>query len=111
MSVRQPKDFRRWVRTRLWALGGVFVLVFALLTGRAVDLQVLQSDPLNQRAQREIVREVEIAPNRGIIYDRNQVELALSLETDSVYVRPVAVEDPGARDCAWPRPWGWRPSR
>ncbi|MFH2125182.1 MAG: penicillin-binding protein 2, partial [Pseudomonadota bacterium] len=94
MSPRQPKDFRRWVRVRLWVLGGVFVAVFALLAGRAVDLQIFERQFLTQKAQREIVREVEIAPQRGIIYDRNQVELALSLETDSVYARPVAVKDP-----------------
>lgn len=94
MSPRQPKDFRRWVRVRLWVLGGSFVLVFALLAGRAVDLQVIERDYLTQRAQREVLREVEIAPSRGIIYDRNQVELALSLETDSVYARPSAVENP-----------------
>ncbi|MCF8123607.1 MAG: PASTA domain-containing protein [Desulfarculaceae bacterium] len=93
MSPRQPKDFRRWVRVRLWVLGGVFVAIFALVAGRAVDLQVFQRQFLAQKAQREIVREVEIAPQRGIIYDRNQVELALSLETDSVYARPVAVKN------------------
>ncbi|MBU2470332.1 MAG: penicillin-binding protein 2, partial [Proteobacteria bacterium] len=96
MSPRQPKDFRRWVRVRLWMLGGTFVLIFALLAGRAVDLQLIERNYLTQRAQREILREVEIAPSRGIIYDRNQVELALSLETESVYARPVAVENPTA---------------
>ncbi len=94
MTSRQPKDFRRWVRARLWVLGGVFLLSFVLLLGRAVDLQVLEKDRLTQGAQKEILREVEIAPSRGIIYDRNQVELALSLETDSVYARPSAVDDP-----------------
>ncbi|MCB2194044.1 MAG: serine hydrolase, partial [Deltaproteobacteria bacterium] len=94
MSPRQPKDFRRWVRVRLWIMGGTFVLIFALLAGRAVDLQIFESRHLTQKAQREIMREVEIAPKRGIIYDRNQVELALSLQTESVYARPVAVKSP-----------------
>ncbi|MCB2225305.1 MAG: transpeptidase family protein [Desulfarculaceae bacterium] len=94
MTPRKQKDPRRWMRLRLWMVGGCFVLAGAVLAGRAVDLQVFQSSFLSAKAQKEIMREVEVAPNRGIIYDRNQVELALSLETDSVYARPVDVKDP-----------------
>ncbi|MCF8032078.1 MAG: transpeptidase family protein [Desulfarculaceae bacterium] len=94
MSPRKPKDPRRWMRLRLWIVGGFFVLAGAVLAGRAVDLQVVERGFLAAKAQREILREVEVAPNRGIIYDRNQVELALSLGTDSVYARPVAVRNP-----------------
>jgi cell division protein FtsI (penicillin-binding protein 3) len=95
MTPRKQKDPRRWVRLRLWLVGGLFVLAGAVLAGRAVDLQLVERGFLAGKAQKEILRQVEIAPRRGIIYDRNQVELALSVDTDSVYARPVAVNNPG----------------
>ena len=94
MTPRRAKDPRRWVRLRLWIVGGVFVLAGMVLAGRAVGLQVWQRDFLVGKAQKEILRQEEIAPQRGIIYDRNQVELALSLSTDSVYARPLEVKNP-----------------
>eukprot|EP01022_Parablepharisma_sp_SALTPOND_P035056 TRINITY_DN9400_c0_g2_i2.p1 TRINITY_DN9400_c0_g2~~TRINITY_DN9400_c0_g2_i2.p1 ORF type:complete len:566 (+),score=179.96 TRINITY_DN9400_c0_g2_i2:722-2419(+) len=94
MTPRKQKDPRRWVRLRLWILGGCFALAGMVLVGRAVDLQLVERGFLTGKAQKEILREIEIAPNRGIIYDRNQVELALSVGTDSVYARPVAVDNP-----------------
>ncbi len=94
MTPRKQKDPRRWMRLRLWIIGGCFVLAGMVLAGRAVDLQLVERGFLSAKARGEILREVKIAPNRGIIYDRNQVELALSVGTDSVYADPAATENP-----------------
>ncbi len=94
MKSKKARDSKRWLRVRLWSVGLVFLLAFGVLAGRAVDLQIVQQDRLQQLAQREIMRQVKIAPRRGVIYDRNQEELALSLDTESVYARPLAVAQP-----------------
>ncbi|MFZ5586569.1 MAG: penicillin-binding protein [Thermodesulfobacteriota bacterium] len=85
------KDPRRQVRLRLLTVGGVFALMGLALMGRAVDLQVFQSERLTELARREFQKKVDLVPRRGIIYDRHQQELAVSLDTDSVYARPLSV--------------------
>ncbi len=47
-------------------------------------------------ARREFLKQVKIPPRRGIIFDRNQVELAVTLDTDSVYAQPLGISDPEA---------------
>jgi cell division protein FtsI (penicillin-binding protein 3) len=94
VRARQETRARRWLRLRLWLVGGLFAAAFVVLAGRAVDLQVLQQEKLSARAQREFLKQVEIAPRRGIIFDRHQEELAVSLDTDSVYASPFKITRP-----------------
>ncbi len=103
VTSRQPKDFRRWVRAACGCWAGCSCCPSSCSwAGRWICRS--WEGPAHPGAQKEILREVEIAPSRGIIYDRNQVELALSLETDSVYARPSAVDDRPTMAAAWPRP-------
>ena len=94
MTAGVSKSSRHWLRLRLLLLGVGFTLGFLLLVGRAVDLQILQREHLLARAQREFMRQVELTPRRGIIFDRNQEELAVSLDTESVYARPLGITTP-----------------
>ncbi len=91
---RREQLARRYLRLRILLVGVAFAAAFVALVGRAVDLQVLKQDKLAQLARREFLKRVKIPPRRGIIYDRNQVELAVSLDTESVFARPVAITDP-----------------
>ncbi|CAO0823120.1 hypothetical protein DFAR_340003 [Desulfarculales bacterium] len=85
---------KHWRRVRLMVLALGFGLSFLLLVCRAVDLQVIQREHFLARAQREFMRQVELTPCRGIIFDRNQEELAVSLDTESVYARPLGITTP-----------------
>lgn len=88
------RDRRRYLRFRLRVVGFAFLAAFLVLVGRAVDLQVFQHQDLESIARRGFIKRHKIPPRRGIIYDRNQVELAVSLDTDSVYARPAVVSNP-----------------
>lgn len=94
MIPQVSKNGKHWLRVRLVLLALGFGLGFLLLVGRAVDLQVIQREHLLARAQREFMRQVELTPRRGIIFDRNQEELAVSLDTESVYARPLGITTP-----------------
>lgn len=94
MTPGVSKNSRHWLRMRLVILGLGFTAGFLLLVGRAVDLQIIQREHLLARAQREFMRQVELTPRRGIIFDRNQEELAVSLDTESVYARPLGITTP-----------------
>ena len=94
MNQRAPRDPHRWQRLRLMIVAWGFALAAVVLAGRAVYLQWWQAEELSSRAQREFLKKVEVVPRRGIIYDRQQQELAVSLDTESVYARPLSVKTP-----------------
>lgn len=94
MIPQVSKNGKHWVRVRMVILALGFGMGFLLLVGRAVDLQIIQREHLLARAQREFMRQVELTPRRGIIFDRNQEELAVSLDTDSIYARPLGITTP-----------------
>ncbi|MBI5378951.1 MAG: penicillin-binding protein 2, partial [Nitrospirae bacterium] len=69
---------------------------FLAVTVQLVFLMVVQHQDLTRKADRQHQKTVQIEPRRGTIYDRNGRELAVSLETDSLYAVPSAVDDPKA---------------
>ena len=88
---------RRPVRRNLHRLGVAKILflgLFLLIGGRAVQLQVLQGDKLMRLGQRQHLKEWIVLPKRGALFDRSGEPLALSLESQSVYARPHRIHDP-----------------
>jgi cell division protein FtsI (penicillin-binding protein 3) len=84
----------RWARVRIRFVAACFVLVFVLVAVRAFQLQVSGQDDWQKRAERQYQRVIPLIPQRGTIYDRNEQELALSLEADSVFAEPQKIGDP-----------------
>jgi cell division protein FtsI (penicillin-binding protein 3) len=82
-------------RLRLSCVKIVFLLVFLIVGGRAFQLQVFQGDWLMRQGQRQQLKEWIVLPKRGALYDRGNEPLALSLESQSVYVRPHRLQNPG----------------
>jgi cell division protein FtsI (penicillin-binding protein 3) len=64
--------------------------------GRLTVLQVVRYREYMQRAARQQQRVEETPARRGIIYDRNGQELAMSVQVDSIYVVPSALKDAAA---------------
>lgn len=87
---------RRRINLRLLIATGFFVVVLLALFGRAFELQVVKGEEFRSRAASQHVRTVEIAPRRGVIYDRNGAELAVSQRTATIYATPYLVEDAAA---------------
>jgi len=65
-----------------------FVLAAGSLLARAVHLQVLNKDFLNQQADSRHLRTEKISAHRGSITDRNGEPLAISTPVDSVWANP-----------------------
>lgn len=83
-------------KTRIVFLGAIGFLWLGLLIARLVDLQVVRHHDLLQRAQRQQQRTLEVTPTRGVLYDRNGHELAVSIGVDSLFAIPGEVADPVA---------------
>ena len=80
--------------TRIILLGAVAFLWLGLILVRLIDLQVLRHPELARRARRQQQRTFEITPKRGILYDRNRRELAVSIRVESLFAVPPEVTDP-----------------
>jgi cell division protein FtsI (penicillin-binding protein 3) len=68
----------------------VFFFVFwtVAIGLRLVWLQVLRHDDFVERAKKQQQSTFEVAPRRGVLYDRNLRELAMTVTMDSVYAVP-----------------------
>ena len=78
---------------RLYWLGGILVFWSVAVGARLLQLQVLRYGEFAQRAQRQQQRSIEVSPRRGIIYDRNGRELAMSGNVESVFAVPSEIPD------------------
>lgn len=80
-------------KTRLLLFGG-FLLGWMMLIGiRLTYLQVFRYGDFVKQAARQQQRTVEVSPRRGVIYDRNGQELAMSVPVDSVFAVPIEIPD------------------
>jgi len=71
---------------RFYVLTGMLCLVFVGLLFRVVYLQVDKSDLLIDKADSRSLRDKTIVTHRGLIFDRNGVELAVSIPVKSVWM-------------------------
>jgi len=85
-----PKHTRR----RLVSLIVLVCLLFGGVVVKLANLQVLNPTQYQQFGASQRVREQTLAADRGTIFDRNGVELAMSLPQKSVFVDPKLVTDP-----------------
>lgn len=81
------------VRKRIVFFLCVVCLVMMGLTGRLVFLQYFKSPWLAENATDQRVREIPVEAKRGIIFDRNGRELAVSVSSASVYAIPAEIRN------------------
>ena len=75
-----------------------FACWVCFIVGRLVWLQVIHYKDFVERAARQQQRTFEVAPRRGILYDRNLHELAMTVLADSVYAVPSEIAERGDKD-------------
>ena len=81
---------------RLYVLAGAFVLWGCAISSRLVYLQIFAYGKYEQRAQHQQQRTEEVSAPRGIIFDRNGQELAMSIKVDSVFAVPSEMPKPAS---------------
>jgi stage V sporulation protein D (sporulation-specific penicillin-binding protein) len=79
------------VRKRIATLFFLFTLSIFLLGGRVFWIQFVRGAELSAQAEQNRMRDEPVASKRGIIYDRNGNELAISVSADSVCAYPAEV--------------------
>lgn len=71
---------KKLLSKRYLLLGIVFSLFFVFLAGRLAYLMILKGPEYKQLASKQWTKNIDIAPKRGVIFDRNGIELALSIK-------------------------------
>lgn len=84
----------RGIQMRIRFFGVLFIVAFLVVIGRAYYLQVVLASQLQDRADQQRQRVVELAPQRGSILDSKGAPLALSLDVESLYADPFQIKDP-----------------
>lgn len=97
-SIAQTSTFKQPLsapirRVRFVTVAGFFVFWASLIVFKLVWLQVVRHHEFVERAQKQQQRTFEVAPRRGVLYDRNLRELAMTVLVDSVYAVPSEITD------------------
>ena len=85
--------FFKDIHTRIKIIILVTIFLFLVIIGKVLYIQVIDYKKLNNYATSLWSRNLPLAANRGIIYDRNGVELASNITTTSLVLIPNQISD------------------
>ncbi len=75
-------------RPRFWLICLFFLAWAILIVFRLFWLQVVRHQEFVKRAEQQQQSTFEVAPRRGVLYDRNLRELAMTVQVDSIFAVP-----------------------
>jgi cell division protein FtsI (penicillin-binding protein 3) len=78
---------------RFWMICLFFLLWAILIVFRLFWLQVVRHKEFVERAGKQQQSTFEVAPRRGVLYDRNLHELAMTVQVDSIFAVPTEISD------------------
>ena len=84
----------KYMKLRVFFVGFVFIVLFAMIGAKAVHLQVYRSPWLAQKASNEYEKSFTSNGKRGTVYDRNLREMAVSIDVTSIAARPAKIQAP-----------------
>jgi penicillin-binding protein 2 len=93
VEIRNAELELRHFHARLAAAAAFVLLVFTLLGGRFFYLQIVRHGELSTLAEANRIAILPVAPNRGIIVDRNGTVLAHNYSAYTLEIRPQDVAD------------------
>ena len=96
-AVGEPlPDWRATLRQRLSIAAGLFGLWALAIEGRLVILQVFEHQDMVQKAARQQMQTRVLSARRGDIVDRRGHVLATSVDADTIYAVPSAIQTKAA---------------
>jgi cell division protein FtsI (penicillin-binding protein 3) len=99
-SPFSPRHFRSrtnavipLLRMRYWFVCAVFLVWAGLIVSKLFWLQVMRHKEFVEKAEKQQQHTFEVAPRRGVLYDRNLRELAMTVQADSFFAVPSEIDD------------------
>ena len=84
---------KKWIRFRIHLVSVFFMGGLIAIFVRVYQLQVLQQEYLRGIAKNGIIGTTTLPPKRGVIFDREGHELAISVQVGSVFAHPKQIKD------------------
>jgi cell division protein FtsI (penicillin-binding protein 3) len=84
---------RPLLRLRFWIVCLGLLVWATLIVGKLFWLQVMRHQEFVEKAEKQQQHTFEVAPRRGVLYDRNLRELAMTVQAESVFAVPSEIED------------------
>lgn len=91
--IRDTESESNLFARRVLVAIAIIAAIFILLIGNLYNLQVKEHTELQTRSNDNRIKLLPLAPNRGLIYDRNGVLLAENLPIYSLDVIPEEIDD------------------
>jgi penicillin-binding protein 2 len=88
IEFRDAQREEQQFKVRLAIMSGFVLVMFALLLVRFAYLQVIQHDHYHTLAEANRISVVPVAPGRGVIFDRNGVQLAYNYTAHTLEITP-----------------------
>ncbi len=85
--------FTKEIDSRIKLILVVMILLFILIIGRVVYIQMIDYEKLTELSDDLWSRELPLEPDRGLILDRNGIVLADNITTTSLVLIPNQIED------------------
>jgi cell division protein FtsI (penicillin-binding protein 3) len=79
---------------RIRLIGGFILILFAAVSLKALELQVLNRTQALDLAKKQHWKKLTLLPRRGKILDSKKKELAVNVEGESIYIRPKNIANP-----------------
>jgi cell division protein FtsI (penicillin-binding protein 3) len=80
-------------RARFFVICLFFLVWVCAIAGRLFWLQIVRHRDFVERAEKQQQRTFQVAPRRGVLYDRNLRELAMTIMVPSIYADPSQIAD------------------
>ena len=92
-TVAKKTNIDQNIRIRFAMVAVFFGLCFLIIGGKAVYLQVYQGSWLSGKAADQYEKTLKNQGKRGVIYDRERREIAVSIEATSIAAYPHKIKD------------------
>jgi penicillin-binding protein 2 len=95
-ELEKPEPTRGTPSPAIFAfLRALVILMFGILTVQLINLQVIQGDEFQERAEINALRTIPVLPARGLIFDRNGTPLVQNDARFSVAIMPGDLPEEG----------------
>lgn len=85
---------------RFWFVVGLMAVVLAIIISRLFYLHVIDRNFLLKQGNSRALRSMVVPAERGIIFDRNNIPIAVSVPVSAIWVDPEYLD---FKDPAWPK--------
>ncbi|MBI4665895.1 MAG: penicillin-binding protein 2 [Nitrospinae bacterium] len=85
---------RDWYKARVYLVSAVILVWFAVLSGRLAQLMLFSDERVDEYSENLHFGHMRVHLPRGVIYDRNFNEMAVSIDMNSIYMNPRLMENP-----------------